>query len=364
MLLDNEVKRKALSELWENKNIDWETRRKEIIDILQSELFGYMPPDPEEVFFEELPCREIGNENFCAGKASVKKICIHTKILGKEFSFPMVAVVPKGKKDLPFFIHINFRNSVPDQYMPTEEIVDNGFAVFSFGYGDVTSDNTDFTNGLAGVLYNDRERKSSDCGKIPMWSWAASRVMDYCQTLDCLDFSKSAVVGHSRLGKTALWTGMMDERFQFAISNNSGFAGAGLSRNRADREKGEHRCSAEFCVKHHMQWFCDNYRKYENKEEEMPYDQHFLVAASAPRYVYVSSAELDFWSDPNSEYLSCHEVGKVYERLGLTGFVHPDRYPEPFESFHEGRVGYHIRHGEHYLSREDWQQFFAFIKSK
>lgn len=363
MFCENELKKRNLPEIWDGKSIGWEERRREIAELLQSELFGYRPADPEEISFEEYP-DEPYYARFCAGKAALKKIKARTRINGKEFAFPFYAAIPKGKKNLPFFIHINFRPDVPDRYMPTEEITDGGFAVFSFGYQDVTSDDGDFTSGLAGVLYEGRERTGGECGKIPMWSWAASRVMDYCRTLDCLDFEKSAVVGHSRLGKTALFTGMMDERFQFAISNNSGFAGAALNRNREYREKGETLCSVRFCAENHMQWFCQNYRKYIDREEEMPYDQHFLVAASAPRHVYVASAEGDYWSDPKTEYLSACAAGEVYEKLGLPGLVHPDWYPVPGDSLHEGRVGYHLRSGDHYFSREDWQQYMRFIRSK
>ena len=362
MFCENELSKRKIPEIWDGKT-DWETRRKEIADVLQRELFGYRPADPEEVSFIELPDEPWYN-TFCAGKATLKKIEARTKISGKEFSFPFYAAIPKGKKNLPFFVHINFRPDVPDRFMPSEEIADSGFAVFSFGYQDVTSDDEDFTNGLAGVIYGGRDRVGGECGKIPMWSWAASRIMDYCRTLDCLDFEKSAVVGHSRLGKTALFTGMLDERFKFSISNNSGFAGAALNRNREDRERGENFCSVRFCVEHHMQWFAENYRKYADREETMPYDQHFLVAASAPRYVYVASAEDDIWSDPKTEYLSSCAAGEVYEKLGLTGLVHPDRYPVPGDSFHEGRVGYHLRAGAHFFSREDWQQYMKFIRSK
>ncbi|MBQ2721171.1 MAG: hypothetical protein IJF23_06515 [Clostridia bacterium] len=361
MFCKNELNERHLPEIWPDKSIPWERRRAEISDILQRELFGYRPAEPEEISFTELPGESFYGE-FCAGKAPLKKIGINVKINGRDFSFPVYSVIPKGKKNLPFFIHINFRPDVPDRYMPSEEIADNGFAVFSFGYEDVTSDNEDFTNGLAGILYNGRDRVGGECGKIPMWSWAASRVMDYCRTLDCLDFSASAVVGHSRLGKTALYTGMMDDRFNFVISNNSGFAGAALNRNRKYREAGEPFCSVDFCVKHHMQWFCENYRKYADNEETMPYDQHFLVAASAPRHVYVASAEQDLWSDPRTEYLSCCAADEVYKELGSTGFVHPDRYPEIGERFHDGDVGYHIRAGAHYLGREDWQQYMDYIR--
>jgi len=362
MFCENELKKRCLPPVWPDKSVPWETRRQQIAEILQSELFGFRPEDPQEISFAVLP-PERYYATFCAGKASLTKIGITAKLCGKSFTFPLYAAIPKGKKNLPFFVHINFRSSVPDLYMPSEELIDNGFAVFSFGYEDVTSDDTDFTNGLAGILYEGRERVGSECGKIPLWSWAASRVMDYCQTLDCLDFAKSAVVGHSRLGKTALYTGMLDPRFQFVISNDSGFAGAALSRNRADREQGARFCSVDFCVRHHMQWFAENYRKYADNEESMPYDQHFLVAASAPRCVYVASAQDDTWSDPNTEYLSCCAAGEVYEALGVPAFVHPDRGPRPGDRLHEGRIGYHMRAGAHFFSREDWQNYMQFIKN-
>ena len=358
MICEEKLDALKLPELWPDPAVPWETRRREIAEVLQRELFGYRPPDPEEESFELIP-EESEQLYFCAGKAPLLKYRVRTVLQGKPFSFPFTAVIPRGKKDLPFFIHINFRNLVPDQYMPTEELVDNGVAVFSFGYEDVTTDDMDFTTGLAGLLYEGRERSGSDCGKIPMWSWAASRVMDFCRTLDCLDFSRSAVVGHSRLGKTALYTGMMDERFAVAISNESGFAGAALNRSQKRLHGG---CSVRFCCENHMQWFAPNYRKYAGREEDMPYDQHFLVAASAPRRVYVASALEDTWSDPETEYLSCCAVDEVYRRLGLPGFLHPDRDPVPGDVFSGGYVAYHLRPGAHFLSREDWDLYCRYLR--
>lgn len=48
---------------------------------------------------------------------------------------------------------------IPDIYMPSEELIDNGFAVLSFSYEDVTKDNGDFDGGLAGVSQPDRHMK-------------------------------------------------------------------------------------------------------------------------------------------------------------------------------------------------------------
>ncbi|MBQ2859273.1 MAG: hypothetical protein IJE82_02830, partial [Alphaproteobacteria bacterium] len=132
----------------------------------------------------------------------------------------------------PFFVHVNFRDLNPDRYMPTEELIDNGFAVLSIYYNDVATDDGDFTKGLAGVLYPDGKRKTdTDCGKIAMWAWAAQRALDYAETIpQKLDMKRSVVCGHSRLGKTALLAGATDERFAFSYSNDSGCSGAAIAR--------------------------------------------------------------------------------------------------------------------------------------
>jgi len=353
MICDKNLSERALPKVWDEKQTDWTLRRRELRELLQREVYGYLPEAPQAIRFVPLP-GEATDGNFCAGKASVRRILLEAELNGKRISFPFCAVIPRNQSNLPFFVHINFRDQVPDKYMPTQEIVDNGFAVFSFCYLDVTTDDGDFDNGLAGAIFRGRPREQHDCGKIAMWAWAASRVMDYCQTLDCLDLRRGAVVGHSRLGKTALVAGMMDPRFSCAISNDSGCAGAALARGNQGERVSDITRNFPF-------WFAPNYLQYSDNETTMPFDQHFLLAACAPRAVYVASAAEDAWADPNSEYLSCCAAGAVYERLGLTGFVHPDRLPQCADTFHDGSIGYHLRAGRHYLSREDWNQFFRFL---
>lgn len=277
------------------------------------------------------------------------------QLSGKEFSFPCYATIPNKDGKHPFFICINFRDCIPDRYIPVEEIVDNGFAVISFCYNDVTRDNGDFTDGLASVLYENGKREECDAGKIAMWAWAAQRVMDYAQTLDCLDFERSIVCGHSRLGKTALLAAATDDRFKFAYSNNSGCSGAAISRGKIG-EKIEDIC------RNFPYWFCERYKRYVNKEYEMPFDQHYLAALIAPRYVYISSAKEDTWADPDSEMLTCYAISEVYEKYGLKGFICDDRFPQVGDEYHEGCVGYHLRAGLHYFSREDWQKIMNFVK--
>lgn len=291
---------------------------------------------------------------FCANKASLYKVTAKGVINGREFSFPFYEVLPNDSEKHPFFIHVNFRDDNPDRYQPTEEIIDNGFAVLTVCYKDVTSDDGDFTNGIAGAVFPDGKRNEADSGKIAMWAWAASRLLDYAETLpDRLDSEKSVVCGHSRLGKTALVAAAFDERFKFSYSNDSGCSGAALARG----TNGE--TVKQICDRFPF-WFCENYQKYSNNESAMPFDQHYLIAAIAPRYVLIGSAKEDAWADPKSEQLACVAASSAFENP----FDCENRYAEAGDEFFSGDLGYHMRNGTHYFSREDWQKLIKFVNSK
>lgn len=334
-----------------NRNIPGLKSREEMLEIIQNEEYGRIIPSPENVNFivsEELVPR------FCANKATLHKIIAECVINGKEFSFPFYAAVPVEKKKHPFFVHINFRDENPDRYQPTEEIIDNGFAVLTVCYKDVTSDDEDFTNGLAGVLFSDGKRNETDPGKIAMWAWAASRVLDYAErNEEWFDIEKSVVCGHSRLGKTALFAGASDERFKFSYSNDSGCAGAAIARG----NKGE---DIEAICDRFPFWFCENYKKYMKNENAMPFDQHYLVASIAPRYVLIGSAKEDAWADPVSEQLCCEASSPAFNKP----FECNNRFASVGDEFFSGDIGYHMRKGTHYFSREDWQKLIKFVLSK
>ena len=126
-----------------------------------------------------------------------------------------------------------------------------------------------------------------------MWAWAAMRAADYLQTLDSADLESLAVIGHSRLGKTALVAAAFDERFRFVHSNNSGCSGAAIIRGKTGEQ-------IDDICRNFPFWFCENYKTYRKNESALPFDQHLLLALSATRFVSVGSAAEDLWADPAS----------------------------------------------------------------
>ena len=197
----------------------WSKRREEMREALELWSYGHTLPKPRRVWGEVLTDRS----DEYAGKVREQILRISFETERGVFSFPTWICIPNQVEKPPVFLHIAFRPGQPDRYTPVEEITDAGYAVAVVCYEDLVNDRLhgDYSDGLAAYFGTVSDRRPDEWGKIGMWAYGASRFMDYLMTRDDLDTEHVAVIGHSRLGKTALWTAAQDERFWCAISNNS-----------------------------------------------------------------------------------------------------------------------------------------------
>ena len=358
----------------------WEkVRRPELMTLFETEMFGKMPGKPADMHFKLLS----SDAEALGGKATRKEVAVYFDTAEKVYMVLLMYIPNDRKGPVPAFLGVNFKGNHgttddPEVSMPTaqqiegygpeyrlearganahrwpyEYVISQGYAVVTFAREDVDPDWHDgFKNGVHAVIDKGLERKADSWGTVATWSWGLSRALDYLEIDKDIDSRKVAVIGHSRLGKAALWAGAVDQRFALVISNNSGCSGAAISR----RQFGEHLLRINTTFPH---WFCENYKKYNSKEDTLPFDQHELIAMIAPRPVYVASASLDDWADQKGEMLALVNASPVYRLYGYEGF-HAEQLPPVNTPMVTDRMGYHMREGKHNIVLYDWQQYVAF----
>lgn len=362
----------------------WPARREAIHELFAREVYGRWLPAPPALRFEEVERDEAALE----GRAVRKQIVVHFTERDEGPRMELMLHLPReAAAPAPTFVGLNFfgnhavhadpRIGLSSRWMrdkgvgveanrateaargahasrwPLARIVERGYGVATIYCGDLALDEASLYRDDVLSLFQDRDepRAPADAGAIGAWAWGLSRAMDYFQGDAAVDHERVAVLGHSRLGKTALWAGANDERFALAISNNSGCGGAALSRRRF----GETVARINRSFPH---WFCERFKAYGEREDALPLDQHMLIALLAPRPVYVASAADDLWADPRGEFLAAKAAEPVYHLLGLDGL--PAREMPAVGAHVHGTIGYHIRAGGHGLTEEDWLHYLDF----
>jgi hypothetical protein len=353
----------------------WEkVRRPEIQSQVEFEMYGKVPGNlkiDEVVVLDQ-------DDQALNGKAIRKQVRLTFRGNQKELSVEMLMYLPKGIKSYPTFLGYNFGGNqtiysdtaihiakewngaarprgVETVNWEVEKLINAGCGVATMYYWDIAPDREDFSIGIYPLMYKEGQTQpaSDEWGSLAAWAWGLSRALDYLKTDKQVDGNKVIVLGHSRLGKASLWAGALDQRFAAVISNNSGCGGASIYRGK----------EGETLLKMNNRfprWTAKNFKKYTDHEDQLPFDQHMVLAMVAPRPLYVASASEDAWADPKNEFKSALLATDVYHLYGLKG-IESDVFPAlntPVGS----TVSYHIRNGKHDILAYDWDQYIAFAK--
>lgn len=358
----------------------WKQRRKEILQLFTTEMYGRAPARPQNMTFKVFE----ENKNAMGGSATRKQVTVYFNGRPDGPQMDILIYLPNKVKKPGMILQLDFngnqtlsndtavrlntswvanskaavnnkatedsRAKKPNK--DVEMILNRGYGFATIYCGDIDPDFDDgFKNGVH-AIYPELQGRGDNFATIAAWAWGLSRALDYMETDKDINAKKVAVFGFSRLGKAALWAGATDQRFAMVLSNESGAGGVRIFR----RGKGEdikHLCTA------FPHWFDANFRKYVGRDTILPFDQHLVISLIAPRPIAIGSAVDDQYSDPEGEFLGGVYATPVYKLLGTTGL--PTTIMPKLSEPVSGQIQYHIRPGGHSILTYDWEQYLNFM---
>lgn len=150
--------------------------------------------------------------------------------------------------------------------------------------------------------------------------WNNIRAIDFLESLSAVDPNRIGCIGHSLGGHNALFTAAHDGRIR-AVVTSCGFTAF------HDYYKGNL-----------AGWTSDRYMPrirdiYENNPDKMPFDFHEVLAAIAPRSIFINAPTGDDNFDNSGVRKVVAEVSKAFEVYGSDKGELTTRYPECAHDF-------------------------------
>ncbi len=215
----------------------FQKRRPELKELFQHYMYGHLPPKPDRLSFTV----DKVDKQYLDGKATLKEVTI---AIGGDAGpkFKLVLVVPNQRSGpAPVFLGLNFAGNdkalQDTSIWGVDQIVARGYALATMHRDNVTPDSAKAEDAL--FLRFGGKGGLHDWATIAAWAWGLHRGVDYLVTDKDIDGKRIAVVGHSRLGKTALLAAAFDERIALAIPTRPAAAArrraAARSANRSSR---------------------------------------------------------------------------------------------------------------------------------
>ncbi len=313
---------------------DWQKRRQEIYRTAIELPYGKQPPAPEFLEIEPL--------NLSATTHSYRLI---TGPRSHPVSFTMTVKFPEDKGQYPAVIDgdLCWNYAFDKEFIQT--FTKNNIILVLFNRTELASDVAEV--GRKSPLY--QAYPDYSFGAIGAWAWGYSRCVDALEKLGFADMSCIAFTGHSRGGKTALLAGVLDSRAAIVNPNDSGAGGCGCFRVRmnAINEAGEEQRNENLndLNQQFHYWFSPELADYSDREDELPFDQHYLKAMVSPRVLLETNAASDIWANPMGTWQTTMAAKEVYQFLDA-----PDNYY------------WHYRKGYHFHKIEDIQLLVDIIR--
>ena len=343
---------------------DWPARRKEILKLFESEVYGKLPPKPDVMVFD-VTSEKMSEDRFATMR-------VYRQYFRKDKTGPVidwfVAVPRHAKGKVPVFLHLNYHGiekvaagRTNHYHLPWDMLIANGYAFMSAKYTQITSDGKERPEEPGGLfngvceLWGKRDPKATDNpGALIVWAWGLMRGLDLAGEIPEIDATRNVVIGSSRLGKAALLAAAYDERFTVCVPNQTGACGVQLMK----RDYGETAKGQRYSLPH---WYCRAYWKYMDDPKSQPFDQHLLLACVAPRALLLECYHKK-WFDPKGEFLAAKAASPVWEFLTGKG-LGLDEWPEPYSDVAVRPPFGYVRRTEcHGLSPYDWKWAVDFAR--
>ena len=346
----------------------WKTRRPEIVDLLESEVYGRIPQNVPAVEWEVRQTREVEAGDKPAIQRELVGVvdnsaCPEIKVdiamsltLPKDTNGPVPVLVSFGWTPFDLerfnFSGIPRRGNGPRPPSKRDVLIAAGWGCATlnpstvqddsggwqprrFGPGadpDAKPTGAGLTRGIIGLTNQGQPRKPDQWGALRAWGWGASRALDYLETVPEVDSKRVGIAGVSRYGKAALVAMAFDQRFAMGLIASSGAGGTALYR----RNFGESLENLAGSGAYH--WMAGNYLKYAAEESsfgrrtaaDLPVDSHMAIALCAPRLTFISHGIPEkgdaHWLDHQGSFMAAVAAQSVFRLLGVRDLGRSDDY--------------------------------------
>jgi len=349
---------------------------------LQAELYG---PWPSELPVSASAPRMI-DPDYLDGRGTLEEIMLTIGAGETARTFPVVIAIPKqaGDRPVPLLISQTFSDNCsvfPNDpvtefggaicdgtnmtgavgfiatnifgtyiaYAPIDQYFDAGLAYASFPGWSFVPDGA----GAAETVMTELQPGPQPTSALMAWAYGFHAAAGVLGDDPRIETEAIAAIGHSRYGKSALIASGWSDRIAAAIAHQSGFGGGSSSRSRTGETLAR-------MAESYPHWLRPGLADDLKNGLELSLDQHFLLALSAPKPIFLGNGRRDVWSDPNSSYRLAQAADRVYEASGVSGL--PDA--ATMRDFDPGaEISYWLRIGGHSVVAEDIAAFAAFMNA-